>query len=221
MIEAAAEAGVKRFIPSEFGSNLEVPEVRALPVYRDKVAIHDLLAAKAKETQLTYTMVQNNAFLDWGIEHGFVIDPVKHKAAYFDGGDHLVTFTRLSAVGHGVVGVLKHPEETKNRVVYIQEAALSFKTIVKIIQEFAPGNTWTTPVVDTKEKKDKALEALSKGVFEQWVFFDQLIWAAMSKGQTGNYFEKNDNELLGVKQLNDQEVKEAIKEVLERIPGAL
>lgn len=46
LIDAAIAAGVKRFIPSEFGSDTTHPKVSALPVYRDKVAAQQYLKEK-------------------------------------------------------------------------------------------------------------------------------------------------------------------------------
>ncbi|KAJ1552168.1 hypothetical protein HK405_012382, partial [Cladochytrium tenue] len=37
LADAAADAGVTRFVPSDFGSDLDDPESRALPVFADKI----------------------------------------------------------------------------------------------------------------------------------------------------------------------------------------
>ncbi|KAJ9156424.1 hypothetical protein NKR23_g819 [Pleurostoma richardsiae] len=220
LVNAAVEAGIKRFIPSDFGSDLQHPEIRSLPVFAEKIKVQELLIQKSKETSLTYTFINNNAFLDWGLEHKFILDPVDRKATLWDGGEHLVTLTSLATVGQGVVGVLKHPEETKNRVVYIQEVAVSLKKLVGIVQEAAPGHTWAVTVGDSKEAATKAIEALSNHVYEPWVFLHQIFRAAAGKGGWA-HFEKNDNKLLGVKELDDEELKKAVKETLQKIPGAI
>lgn len=61
LAQASADSGVKRFIPSDFGSNLDNPEVRKLAVFKDKIELHDDLSRLAKETKLTWTSVNNNA----------------------------------------------------------------------------------------------------------------------------------------------------------------
>ncbi|EXJ95291.1 saccharopine dehydrogenase [Capronia coronata CBS 617.96] len=65
LIAAAVEAGVKRFLPSEYGVNNTYPPARALcPVFDAKGAVIDLLREK-EETGLTWTAVPNGLWLDW------------------------------------------------------------------------------------------------------------------------------------------------------------
>lgn len=219
LAQASADSGVKRFIPSDFGSNLENPEVRKLAVFKDKFELHDELARLAKEGKLTWTSINNNAFLDWGIEHKFVLDPVEGKATLWDGGEHPISLTRLAAVGQAVVGVLQHPDETKNRSVYVQEAAVSLKKLVEITKELTPGKQWTVVESSTEDVVKKSNEALSKGIFEVWVFVSLIFRAAFSNA-TGAHFAKNDNALLGIHELSEAELKAVVKETLARIPGA-
>lgn len=219
LAQASADSDVKRFIPSDFGSNLDNPEVRKLAVFKDKFELRDELERLAKEGKLTWTSVYNNAFLDWGLEHKFILDPVEGKATLWDGGEHLISVTRLAAVGQAVVGVLKHPDETANRVVLVQEAAVSVKQLVEIAKEFTPGKTWTVVESSTEDVVKKSNEALSKGIFEVWVFVSLIFRAAFSN-VTGAHFAKNDNALVGVHELSEAELKAVVKETLAGIPGA-
>lgn len=219
LAQASADSDVKRFIPSDFGSNLDNPEVRKLAVFKDKFELRDELERLAKEGKLTWTSVYNNAFLDWGLEHKFILDPVEGKATLWDGGEHLISVTRLAAVGQAVVGVLKHPDETANRVVLVQEAAVSLKQLVEIAKEFTPGKTWTVVESSTEDVVKKSNEALSKGIFEVWVFVSLIFRAAFSN-VTGAHFAKNDNALVGVHELSEAELKAVVKETLAGIPGA-
>lgn len=219
LAQASADSGVKRFIPSDFGSNLDNPEVRKLAVFKDKYALRDELERLAKEGKLTWTSVYNNAFLDWGLENKFVLDPVEGKATLWDGGEHPISLTRLAAVGQAVVGVLKHPDETKNRAVYVHEAAVPLKKLLEIAKEYTPGKQWTVVESSTEDVVKKSNEALSKGIFEVWVFVSLIFRAAFSNA-TGAHFVKNDNALLGIHELSEAELKEVVKETLARIPGA-
>ena len=87
VIDAAIAAGVKRFIPSDFGSDLDNPLARKLPVFAHKVQVADYLAEKSRETALTYTLVSNAAFLDWGLERHFLLNTADYKPALYDGGN--------------------------------------------------------------------------------------------------------------------------------------
>ncbi|KAG8166769.1 hypothetical protein KVR01_002458 [Diaporthe batatas] len=219
LAQASADSGVKRFIPSDFGSNLDNPEVRKLAVFKDKIELRDELVRLSRETKLTWTSVSNNAFLDWGLENKFLLDPVEGKATLWDGGENLISVTRLAAVGQAVVGVLKHPDETANRTVFVQEAAVSLKRLVEIAKENTPGKTWTVVEGSTEDVVKKSNEALSKGIFEAWVFVSLIFRAAFSN-VTGAHFANNDNSLLGVHELSEAELKAVVKEILAGIPGA-
>lgn len=63
--DAAAEAGVKRFIPSEFGSDTTSPKiVELVPIFGNKTAITNYLKTK-ESSGLSWTAVVNGAFFDW------------------------------------------------------------------------------------------------------------------------------------------------------------
>ncbi len=72
LIDAAVEAGVRRFIPSEFGSDSTNPKAAALPVFRSKIAAQKALAerAAASTSGFTYTLVITGPLLGWGLTQG-------------------------------------------------------------------------------------------------------------------------------------------------------
>jgi hypothetical protein len=58
MIDAAAKAGVKRFLPSEFGFDLTIPSSRREKVYAMKIAVADKLKEVAEKYRgFTYTLL--------------------------------------------------------------------------------------------------------------------------------------------------------------------
>lgn len=67
LIDAAVEAGVKRVLASEFGSDLDNPLTRQLAVFAPKVAIREKLEKLAGEGKITWTAIANGALLDWGL----------------------------------------------------------------------------------------------------------------------------------------------------------
>jgi saccharopine dehydrogenase-like NADP-dependent oxidoreductase len=65
IIDAAIEAGVKRFLPSEYGIDNTNPVSRDLsPVFKRKADIIDYLKSK-EATGLTWTAVPTGMWLDW------------------------------------------------------------------------------------------------------------------------------------------------------------
>jgi hypothetical protein len=75
LFDACIAAGVKRFLPSEFGSDLSNPKAASLPVFGYKLATRKYIEEKVKAgADITYTYVINAPFLDWGLETGFLFD---------------------------------------------------------------------------------------------------------------------------------------------------
>ncbi|KAL4913613.1 hypothetical protein BDW62DRAFT_192170 [Aspergillus aurantiobrunneus] len=213
LIHAAVAAKVARFLPSEFGSDLDNPINRAAPVYGPKVVAQELLKGLAAEGKITYTFVYNGAFLDWGLKAGFPISPREKRAALHDGGERLYSTSTLSAVGKAVVGVLSKPEETKNRVVRVSEAVSTLREVLALSQEVVGSDGWTVSEPNVAEEADKALAQIKKGVFSRETimpFIFQAIWGA----ETGGHFKETDNKLLGIQQLDKADIKKIIQDVV-------
>lgn len=71
IIDAAIAMGVRRFIPSNFGADLHNPNTAALPLFRDKIAIHKYLEEKTVSVPgFSWTTIYTGPFLDWGLHSG-------------------------------------------------------------------------------------------------------------------------------------------------------
>ena len=87
LIDASIEAGVKRFLPSEFGSDTVNPDCAKLPVFGGKIAVQKYLKETvAKNPDFSYTLVMTSAFWDWGIKVGFIVNAKDHFCRLIDGG---------------------------------------------------------------------------------------------------------------------------------------
>jgi uncharacterized UPF0146 family protein len=65
IIDVAAQVGVTRFIPSEFGNDTTQPEnLRLVPLYGQKKEVVDYLKTK-QSAGMTWTAVINGCLLDW------------------------------------------------------------------------------------------------------------------------------------------------------------
>lgn len=213
-IDAAIAAGVSRFVPSEFGSNLDVPSVRALPVFSQKVKIQDALIEKAKTSPLSYTFVYNSAFLDWGLDHKFIFDWSESKPIIIDGGDNEFSTTTLSSVGDALVGIASHPDETKNRVVYIHDLVITQNKLLEIAKKVAPERPWAPIPVALDDLTAKSDQRLAQGLFDMETFAPYLFRAIFDP-RSQPKFEKTDNELLGVKGKTEEDIAELFKALLK------
>jgi putative NADH-flavin reductase len=209
LIDAAIAAGVQRFIPSEFGSNIiGNDKVRALPVFAGKLKTQEYL--RAKQDKISHTFLINGLFLDWGLSIGWLAN-LKGKTDINDNGDSVHSFTLLADIAKAVAGILKHPEETKNRGVYVQSAALSQNQVLEIAQKVKPEFKAETQQVDLAEVEKNAYAELKKENGDIGSAMRGFIKVSIFREGYGNLWdEKNDNELLGVKGLSSSELEDLV-----------
>lgn len=210
IIDAAIAAGVQRFIPSDFGSDLGNPKARALPVYLHKVQIEDYLKENAKAGKISYTTVYNAAFLDWGIEQGFLLNTKGDQTLIINDGNLKFSSTSLASVADSVVGILQHPEETKNRPVRIEDIKITQNKLLELAQKASPEKKFNLHHVQLDDLTQKADERLAQGLMDMETFAPYLYRAVLDPECGGN-FDKTDNELLGIKGRTEEDVVEIFK----------
>jgi hypothetical protein len=164
LIDAAVNAGVKRIIPSEFGCNLHYDKARTLPVYAAKVEIENYLDELAVKGLVSYTLVFTEPFLDWGLRNGAFFNFKERKAELYDGGDQLFSTSRLSTAGKAVRSILTNPLETADRAVWVKDADVSQKQLLKLAQSKTTGEEWVVKEVDTAELEKQGVGSGQLGV---------------------------------------------------------
>ena len=143
--------------------------------------------------------------MDWGIEHEFIFNWKDGKPRIYDGGDVPFSTTTVGSVGVAVVGVLSHPEETKNRNVYIQDVTITQNQLLAIAQKAAPEKKFEPVHLKATEVEKSSYDALANGDYSPGVFVGFLLASIFGKG-FGQPFEKNDNELLGVPGKTEEDI---------------
>ncbi|KAH7230345.1 hypothetical protein MRS44_011971 [Fusarium solani] len=214
LIDAAVAAGVKRLIPSEFGSNLDEPSVRALPVFVQKVKVQDIIKEKSKTTPLTYTFVYNAAFLDWGLQNNFILDTSQSKPIILDGGDNEFSATTLGTVADALIGILTHPEETKNRAVFIHNIITTQNRLLALAKQVAPERPWAPIPVKLDDLTAKSDVRLAKGLYDMETFAPYLFRAIFDPKSKAK-FDKTDNKLLGIEGKTNEDIIEIFKPLLK------
>ncbi|KAJ5978195.1 hypothetical protein N7501_001537 [Penicillium viridicatum] len=203
LIDAAAATGVKRFIPSEYGCDTKNPLTGRLPVFGDKIGVHEHLKNVAQQSGLSYSVLITGPFLDWGLEHGFVLN-LAGPAALYDGGDRRISTTTLAGIGKGIVGILNNLEATKNSTLYINEARITQNELLEL-----SGKNIETNVVKTTDLEQDAFAELGKPAPNPEIFVPKFILRAIFGEGFGSLFdsEKLSNDLLGVKTLSKEELR--------------
>ena len=178
LADAAATAGVKRFIPADFGS-CDSSSARALeliPMYAGKKRVREHLQGLAERGELSWTSVVCGHFFDYGLKGELLsVDLRKRKMKVFDGGEGRWSASTLSRVGEAVVRGLQREEETRNKMLYVQSFCVSQNEVLRSLER-ATGEKWEVEQVDSgkfikemkgvldgdpsEEEKSKASEAL-------------------------------------------------------------
>lgn len=215
LIEAAKAAGVKRFVPAEFGADMMNPNTRKLPVFQGKAITEDkLVEVAASEPSFTYTLVFNGAFLDWGIEYAFLLDAKNRSAAVFDSGDKAFSVTTLATVAKAVAAVFKNPDETKNRAIYIHDAVLSQNKLLEIAKKLDPEQkAWNVKRLNLEEVMKEATETIESSQSPEVIgaAMMQTIWASLvGDGYGGDFSGRTDKALLGLQEMSEREIEQVV-----------
>lgn len=139
IIDAAVTAGVKRFIPSEYGVDTSLPQIAELlvPALPKQKTIEYL---RTKESAgLSWTAVIVGGFFDWALKiPGFLGWNIPARTAtIFDGGDVEFEMTNVAQIARGVAAALSsaHIEDTKNKYIYINSFTITQNQILAALEE--------------------------------------------------------------------------------------
>ncbi|KAI1371624.1 NAD(P)-binding protein [Hypoxylon crocopeplum] len=216
VVDAAANAGVKRMIPSEYGNDLMNPKLAAFPIYQPKIAIRKRCEQKAAENPtFSWTTIHNASFLgpDWTLD--FIVDVKQRKADIKDGGDVLFCATTYEDIAQAVIGILTHLEETANRPVRISSVNTTQNELVTIAKELGATDGWDLTYSQTEDLESEALRRWAEGDHSDEVIAMFINRAFIGKGW-GGYFPVRDNDLLGIKGLERDELKAIVKLAIDR-----
>lgn len=164
LIDAAIAAGVKRFIPSEFGSNTPDARTRAIvPVFEAKLGTVNYL--KSKEKEISWTSIITGPFFDWGLKVGFLgFNAADKTATLFDNGTATFSSTNLHTIGLTVVKALEHADATKNQYVFVSGFQTSQKQILEAAEKVT-GAKWTVNHASTKDTIEEGRAKIAKQDF--------------------------------------------------------
>ncbi|KAI6377699.1 hypothetical protein MCOR25_002423 [Pyricularia grisea] len=222
LIDAAAAAGVYRFIPSEYGLDPLNEKCRSLMsaavVPRAGQLKH--LWDRCAESGMTWTAVSCGPFLDWALRNGFArIDIFNRKATLLDGGANVTAWTTLDDVGKAVAEVLLRPLETENRPVYVHSVQKSCHEMLTLCHD-AFGTTredWVVDNADARAEFERAEEKVKAGEVDGDVFQTMMLYM-LSQPDMASPWPKSDNELLRIKEMTDAEVMELIRHCFKKGP---
>ncbi|KAI9709291.1 MAG: hypothetical protein M1820_003411 [Bogoriella megaspora] len=212
LIDAAIAARTPHIIPSSFGIDHSHPKVREAPFLKEKIAMEDYLFQKADQGQITYTSINGGWFFDWALSAGILINSERPNPIY-DGGDVVWSTSTTDLLGQAVAQAVLKRDELSNRVLFVQSAAVNQNQLFRYAKELAPHKEFKTIPVDTA--------ALEKQSWERWNSGDRSLETMrgflprISLGLGLGLFKNPDNELLGLKQMREDEIKALIAQYVQ------
>jgi hypothetical protein len=214
LIDAAVAIGVKRFIPSEFGSCTTNPELQKLPLYSSLASIRQYLAGYAKAGVLSYTVLACGSFLDILLKTPSLLDFDKHTAVLIDGGDNRLSATSLDKIGKAIAGILENPDKTRNRTVHVSEVILTQNMLLKISKEVKPDREWNLSTVQSSTMLQESLDAFALGDFGMPAILKLAVATAFAGDRYGSAYDETDNELLGIDVMAQDGLKALVRKRL-------
>jgi hypothetical protein len=211
LADAAVKAGVKRFVPADFGScdSSAVHAQDCVPLFANKTELRSYLTQLAGENEgFTWSSIVCGHFFDW--QTAFLhIWPREKRADVVKPGDQLrASYSTLTRVGEATSRVLQRPAETANRVLFIQSFCITQVAIVKAFEK-ASGAEYDVNVFEAeayeREQKAKRDEG-DKDALEN------LVW--MLGAIEGNW-EEREEFAMGVLGLENEDLEEATRKVVE------
>ncbi|RYP76314.1 hypothetical protein DL769_003654 [Monosporascus sp. CRB-8-3] len=209
LIDAAVEAGVKRFIPSEFGINTRIVEGTAIgQLLQGKIKTVDYLEEKSKANPgFTWTGVSSGLFFDWGLVYGSSgFNKSTKTAIIYDSGNEVVQASNLDFIGRAVASILANEDKTANKYLSIGSPNFSQNEVLEVVER-ETGEKWEVRKASTADEGKIGLEKLSKGDYSA---FSNLLKERIFKDGAG-LSVKGDNSANGLLGLQEESLEDTIK----------
>ncbi|KAI2468846.1 hypothetical protein F4781DRAFT_443125 [Annulohypoxylon bovei var. microspora] len=197
MIDAAITAGVKRYVPSEYGLNNKRPDTQGLNVvFHDKGKIQEYLQAKAAIGAIEWMSIACGMWLKWGMAHDFVGMHVREaRFVFWDDGEGYFSCTTEENTAADLVRALTRPEETKNQTLFLSDFAINQKQLLAAVEKIH-GVKYATESVNSEAFIRKKQEAVRNG---DYLATYALIETGFATGRFGGHLEKEPGEILNEK----------------------
>ncbi|KAK9707716.1 hypothetical protein K7432_010022 [Basidiobolus ranarum] len=127
LVEASKQAGVKRFVPSEFAMD---SERREGPLWESSKAFISAL----KQSGLPYTIYQNGLFLEYVTFPSFGLDIASRKAKFYGEGNTPMHVTSSRDVARFVAFTVDNPK-SENRTYHIAADKATMNQIISLAEE--------------------------------------------------------------------------------------
>jgi uncharacterized protein YbjT (DUF2867 family) len=172
LIDAAVASGVKRFIPSEYGSDPEVIGRGRHPLFDVKVSLQDKLRASPIE----YTFIYTNPWMSYLFSEYFQVDFAKKTAPDF-GPDAVLSAISVDDLAKLIPEVLLDPS-SKNSSVRMAGDVFKWSDVLALLEKLT-NQKWNLTKVT-----DEIIARSCENTTDPVVTFRALVWQSILNNQS-------------------------------------
>lgn len=208
LADAALKAGVKRFIPADFGSVDSASEhaQECVPLFKNKTTVIEYLTKLANENEsFSWSSLVCGHFFDW--DPAFLhVWPKENRADIVK--NLKASYSTLAQVGRATSRILQRPEVTANKVMFVQSFCVTQLDIVQAFER-ASDAKYEVEWLDDETYERQQMIKRDEGDKEA---IENLVW--LLGAQEGNWEIRDDfaMERLG---LEDEDLDDAVKAVVK------
>ncbi|KAJ4226931.1 hypothetical protein NW757_014236 [Fusarium falciforme] len=209
---------VKRFFPSEYGTDIEYgPSSATEKPHQQKLKVRAEIR-KLKNLEFTFVVTGPYANADFGLYFGATSAErertgtfnVKEKRAVLLGtGNEKVSFTTMSDTGKFVAAALKNLPATRNRALIVNSFTTTPRQIVAEFEKQTGGQPWQVSVTSLEELKQLEKEGWENGDPMAGATTLKRIWT-----EGGTIYDHRDNGIVGLESGVDT-LEDAVKDAIE------
>jgi len=139
------------------------------------------------------------------------------KAKIYGSGNNLSCWTPLPTIASAVVNMLRNPDVILNRGIFISGVRDLTQNAILAALEAETGDKFEMEHIDLEQIKEKALAALAKGEYKQATMGLTINSNFNEEDSAANFWDKVENELVGIRAVTAQEAVKAAMILGERI----
>ncbi|KXT06734.1 hypothetical protein AC578_8481 [Pseudocercospora eumusae] len=209
---------VKRFFPSEYGTDIEYwPSSAEEKPHQQKLKVRALLKT-VKNLEYTYVVTGPYGDADPLLylcakkpedEAEGTFDVKRKRAVLLGSGDDKISLSTMRDVGKFVVAALLHPEQAKNKALRVSSFTTTPNELLAEFEKQTGGQKWSVSYTSLEELKKLEDEAWAKGSPKAGTLTLRRIWTS-----GGTLYEKRDNQLIGMDEGID-DLQSTVRQAIE------
>ncbi|KAJ4244037.1 hypothetical protein NW762_014650 [Fusarium torreyae] len=218
VIDAVAAAKVKRFMPSEFGSDTSIEGLEKMaPFLKGKQDVMDHVKTKEAEG-LSWTALFTGPWIDWMLMEGrglLCLDIKTKTGELVDSGEPKFTTTTVSQVGKATALALLQPQKTRNQYVQVGSFNTTQSQLLEALERIS-GTKFELKDLGNKELYARATKHIEDGDWGTGYY--ELATATVYSGSEVTYFPEKAadwNAELGL--IQEESFDEMVSRVLKKV----